>query len=105
MPLLLMLRITSAVTDDKDYLSEVSYRGKPPKLAILVDIHEVYFHCAKALIRSRLWDSSLHMDRSEMPTLGNMLADQILGEAASAEIVCAADEDLAADERDNRYHN
>src|SRR5256885_4236574 len=44
------------VTDDPDVLARMRTEAKSPILAIVVDVAEVYFHCGRALIRSRLWD-------------------------------------------------
>ena len=42
-----------------------------------------YLHCAKAFLRSGLWEPSTWIDRSTLPTLGQMLKDQLeLPEAA-----------------------
>ncbi len=43
---------------------------------IKVDIHEVYLHCSKALIRSELWDVDSIQPRSVLPSMGQMLKDQ-----------------------------
>ena len=53
--------------------------GKAPRLAIVVSVAEVFMHCAKALMRSRLWDPALHVDRSCLPTLGQMINEQTGG--------------------------
>jgi hypothetical protein len=53
-------------TDDK----------RAPKLVIRVGVDEVYLHCAKAFMRSRLWSADSHVPRSAMPTMGEMLNDQ-----------------------------
>ena len=53
---------------------------RSPKLVIEVQVQEVYLHCAKALMRSRLWDASLHVDRSAMPSMGEMMKSQIGGD-------------------------
>lgn len=50
---------------------------RPPALVIRVTVESVYLHCAKALMRSQLWDASRHLDRATMPTMGEMLRDQI----------------------------
>ncbi|WP_295523820.1 pyridoxamine 5'-phosphate oxidase family protein [Limnohabitans sp. Rim8] len=50
---------------------------RTPKLVIRVTVDSVYLHCAKALMRSQLWDASLHPERSSLPTMGEMLRDQI----------------------------
>ncbi len=50
---------------------------RPPTLVIRVTVESVYLHCAKALMRSQLWDATRHLDRAVMPTMGEMLRDQI----------------------------
>jgi uncharacterized protein len=50
-----------------------------PKLVIRVTVQASYLHCAKALMRSALWDTARHIDRSDMPSMGEMLRDQIAG--------------------------
>jgi PPOX class probable FMN-dependent enzyme len=51
-----------------------------PKLVIRVTVQATYLHCAKALMRSQLWDNSRHVERSCMPSMGEMLKDQIGGD-------------------------
>jgi PPOX class probable FMN-dependent enzyme len=51
-------------------------RRRPP-LVIAVEVNEAYLHCAKALMRSRLWDPGAKQARSVLPTMGEMLKDQI----------------------------
>lgn len=51
-----------------------------PKLVIRVSVQASYLHCAKALMRSHLWDSSRHVERKVMPSMGEMLRDQIGGD-------------------------
>ena len=49
---------------------------RAPKLVIRVAVEAVYLHCAKAFMRSKLWDASTHVDRSMLPTIGQMLNEQ-----------------------------
>jgi len=51
-----------------------------PKLVIRVSVQAAYLHCAKALMRSALWDASRHVDRAVMPSMGEMLKAQIGGD-------------------------
>jgi uncharacterized protein len=51
-----------------------------PKLIIKVDITAAYLHCAKALMRSHLWDAARHVSRDVMPSMGEMMKDQIGGD-------------------------
>jgi len=48
-----------------------------PKLVIRVTVQACYLHCAKALMRSGLWDPAHHQPRSCMPSMGEMLRDQV----------------------------
>ena len=67
----------ATITDDPELLAELGVQGKPPKIAILVTVEQAYLHCAKAFKRSRLWDPSTRISRSALPSLGQMLRDQI----------------------------
>jgi uncharacterized protein len=49
---------------------------RAPKVVIRVGVLEVYLHCAKAFMRSRLWSAESHVPRSALPTLGQMIKDQ-----------------------------
>jgi len=46
------------------------------RLAIEVTVTEAYLHCAKAFMRSKLWDATCHIDRATLPTMGEMLNEQ-----------------------------
>jgi uncharacterized protein len=48
-----------------------------PKLVIRVNVQASYLHCAKALMRSDLWNAAHHVQRSNMPSMGEMLRDQV----------------------------
>jgi uncharacterized protein len=63
----------AVVTDDRELLAGSELEGKTPKLGILVSIEEAYTQCAKALIRSDLWNPERHIDRSELPSPGAIL--------------------------------
>jgi len=49
------------------------------RLVIEVDVEEVYLHCAKALMRSKLWSDAARVPRSVLPTMGQMINDQTGG--------------------------
>jgi len=83
---------------DPEVLAGLSVQGRPALLAIVVTVEEVFFHCSKAFIRSRLWDPAARVERSRLPTLGRIIADQIAGVDAGA-----ADRDIDADYRSGLY--
>jgi PPOX class probable FMN-dependent enzyme len=64
---------------------------RTPKLVIRVTMESAYLHCAKALMRSALWDASRHVERSVMPSMGEMMKDQIGGD-----IPCETQEEMLA---------
>ncbi len=66
----------ATVTTDATLLSDCAAQGKQPRAGLLIAVEEVFFHCAKALIRSKLWDASRHVPRASFPTLGKIIADQ-----------------------------
>lgn len=49
---------------------------RAPKLVVLVSVEAAYLHCAKAFMRSKLWESGSLADRSALPTAGEMISDQ-----------------------------
>jgi uncharacterized protein len=64
-----------AVTNDSDLLDRMVVQAKRPKLALVVEIDEVFVHCGKALRRGGLWDPDHRVDRDTFPTMGQMLHD------------------------------
>jgi hypothetical protein len=69
------------VVDDPELLEASTVEGSPPRLGILITIDEAYTQCAKALIRSDLWNADRQIERSELPSPGEILrsvADQSL---------------------------
>ena len=50
---------------------------RTPALVIRLTVESVYLHCAKAFMRSGLWDAARHTDRAQMPSMAEMLRDQI----------------------------
>lgn len=67
------------ITTEQALLEPLAVNRKVPQAGILVRVEEAYLHCAKALIRSKLWDPETQIDRKTFPTLGQMIADQIEG--------------------------
>ncbi|WP_068115398.1 pyridoxamine 5'-phosphate oxidase family protein [Tropicimonas marinistellae] len=64
------------LTLDQALCEEMHVNNRPAMAVLVVKVHQVYLHCAKAFIRSNLWKPETWAERSEMPTLGEMLKDQ-----------------------------
>jgi PPOX class probable FMN-dependent enzyme len=74
------------ITTDPSLLAPLAVGGKAPLSALVVSVELAFFHCGRALIRSRLWHADVQVASDALPTLGRMLADQIAGvDAADAE--------------------
>ncbi|MEV6126739.1 MSMEG_1061 family FMN-dependent PPOX-type flavoprotein [Streptomyces violaceusniger] len=63
-------------TDEPDVLARMQTEASEPVLAIVVEVAEAYFHCGRALIRSRLWDPASQALADEMPSVGEIAAAQ-----------------------------
>lgn len=64
---------TAVITDDEELLASSAVNGRVPRLGIVVSVREAYTQCAKALIRSDLWNPELHIERAELPSHGEIL--------------------------------
>lgn len=64
-------------TDEPDVLARMRTEGKAAELALVVAVAEVFFHCGRALIRSRLWDPASQALAEELPSVGEIAADQM----------------------------
>ena len=64
------------LVEHADVLARFAAMKRPPKLAIEVTVAQAYLHCAKAFMRSQLWDPARHVPRSALPTTGEMIHDQ-----------------------------
>jgi hypothetical protein len=62
------------IVDDAELLADSTVEGKVPKLGVVVEIEEAFTQCSKALVRSDLWNPEKHVDRSELPKSGAILA-------------------------------
>ena len=89
---------TATITTDPAILAPLEAQGKTPTSAIVVTVREAYYHCAKALIRSKLWDPATRIERKTFPSLGQILVDQIGGAS-----VAETDASLATAYRNTLY--
>ena len=68
---------TAAVTADAEVCGPFEKKGKRPKVVVVVTVGEVYFQCAKALMRSRLWTSG--DESAGIPTAGQFIKEMEAG--------------------------
>ena len=64
------------ILDDPDLCARLGVDGKPARSVMRVAVREVYFHCAKAFLRSRLWEPAAQQNRKDFASFGQILTDQ-----------------------------
>jgi len=75
---------SAEIDDDPELRASLAVDEHAPTTVVRVHVQEAYLHCAKALMRSRLWDPETRIARSALPTMGEMMRDQV-GAAAPLE--------------------
>jgi hypothetical protein len=65
------------VVVDAELFGRLSVGGKPPLVALVVEIEEVFFQCAKALLRSKLWKPESWPDPARQKPLAEILKEQV----------------------------
>jgi uncharacterized protein len=63
------------LTRDEELLAVLRTKGDPPHLALVVEAQEVYLHCAKACMRSEIWDPSTWLPSEELPAVTQIYRD------------------------------
>lgn len=80
---------TARLSIDPELCASFAVDGQAPRSVIVITIHAVYFQCARAIVRSELWNPDRHVDPKSLPTPGRILAAtsqaRIDGEAYDAE--------------------
>jgi len=65
------------LSTDPELLASMAVQGKEPKCAIVISVRQAYLHCAKALLRSKLWQPDYVQPRGTFPSISRMVGDQI----------------------------
>jgi uncharacterized protein len=69
---------------DPELLAAMVEFGKPPRAVLRIDVKEAYFHCGKALMRSKLWSAETRVEREVFPSISEVIHKQTsLGEPES----------------------
>ena len=77
-----------AVSSDPKLLEAMVEFGKPPRAVLRIEVSEAYFHCGKALMRSKLWSKDVQVTRASFPSISEVIHDQTtLGEPEPQAVV------------------
>ena len=60
---------------DQELRESFAVNGKPARGVLIVTIESIYFHCSKAIVRSKLWDPAHQVDRKSLPSTGTIIAE------------------------------
>lgn len=68
---------TAEIRDDAELCESFAVGERQPATVLLIQVREAFLHCAKALMRARLWAADAKIPRTTLPSMGEMLKDQI----------------------------
>jgi uncharacterized protein len=83
------------ITADQGLREQLAVDGRLPATVLVVEIKACYMHCAKAFMRSKLWTPESWPPREAMPTLGEMLRDQLALSETARQLDNGLDRDYA----------
>lgn len=71
------LRINGRATVSVDPALRESFavNGKPARAVLIVAVESIFFHCAKAIVRAKMWDAKSQIDRKSLPSTGTIIAE------------------------------
>ena len=73
------------VTAEPELLASFLMEGKAPRTVIVMHVEEIYFQCARAIVRSDLWNPDKRVDPKVLPTPGQILAEMSDNKVGGAE--------------------
>ena len=86
------------LTRQADLLARLAVNGRTPELAVLVTVQEAYLHCAKSMVRARMWHPDHWPDTSNVPSLaeamlahGQLLEHQLVADQAEMQAIIDTD--------------
>ena len=65
----------AAISIDPELMQSFAVNGKLPRSVLIVSIETIFFHCSKAIVRSKLWDEATKIDRKSLPSTGAIIAE------------------------------
>jgi len=83
----------ASISVDPELMASFAINGKLPRSVMVVRVERVFFHCSKAIVRSKLWDEATKIARTKLPSTGTIIAE------VSGGTLGGEDYDRAAPER------
>ena len=86
----------ASISIDPELMQSFAVNGKLPRCVLIVHIESIYFHCSKAVVRSKLWDEATKIDRNSLPSTGTIVAELSQGRLGGEAYDRAAPERIKA---------
>lgn len=65
----------ASISIDPELMRSFAVNGKLPRSVALVHVETVFFHCSRAIVRSKLWEEATKIDRKSLPSTGTIIAE------------------------------
>ena len=65
----------AAISIDSELMQSFAVGGRLPRCVLVVHIESIFFHCSKAVVRSKLWDEATKIDRTSLPSTGTIISE------------------------------
>ena len=65
----------ASISIDPDLMQSFAVNGKLPRSVLIVRVETIFFHCSKAIVRSKLWDPATQIERRSLPSTGSIIAE------------------------------
>jgi PPOX class probable FMN-dependent enzyme len=86
----------ASISIDPELMQSFAVNGKLPRSVLVVQIETIFFHCSKAIVRSKLWDEATKIDRKSLPSTGTIVAELTQGKLGGEEYDREAPERIKA---------
>ena len=86
----------ASISIDPELMQSFAVNGKLPRSVLVVHIDTVFFHCSKAIVRSKLWDPATQIERASLPSTGSIIAEVSQGKIGGEDYDKAAPERIKA---------
>jgi PPOX class probable FMN-dependent enzyme len=67
---------TGTLSAEPELLASMEEFGKLPRAVLSIAVREAYFHCGKALMRSKLWSPETKVERTALPSISQIIHEQ-----------------------------
>lgn len=88
------------VTFDPDIISRFEVNGKLPKMVVIVTVEEAYGHCAKAIMRGKIWQDDYKITSKEAPSLSELMSKHL---SLKVEEIASIEQAVVQDLKDSMY--